>query len=85
MPAITMTSSPFSPEEHALLCAFARGETHLRNEAITVYDRALRQGAFQAFAHCAAVRFMSEVVAPVPDLMLRARYRQELLAERVLA
>lgn len=60
-------------------------------ERLAVYalangDRAALPAAAAAFERCGAscedspeMRFMSEVLAPVPDLLLRARYRRDLL------
>lgn len=63
--------------ERATIRAFADGETTRRDEAVAAYRRVAQGGGLNT---CAAMRFMSEVLNPVPDLGLRARYRQELLA-----
>jgi hypothetical protein len=45
-----------------------------RVDAVLAYQRGLRNGEVNKGVH---MRFMSEVCAPVPDLVLRARYRTE--------
>lgn len=48
-----------------------------REPAIEAYERGLRLGELNASPH---MRFMAEIVAPVPDLYLRSMYRCEVVA-----
>jgi len=70
-------------EEKDTIRRFARGETELREKAIAIFYRALRDGTWQSAMKekesktKTMLLFMSEVDAKVPDLMLRAKYREQ--------
>lgn len=64
--------------EREIIRRFAAGDTSLREEAIRIHRLHLRlSGVRRGDAH---FNFMSEVDNKCPDLMLRARYRREVLA-----
>lgn len=62
--------------EKAVIAGFASGDNDLREEAVTVYLRHLKTADKQDVY----MSFMREVVTPVPDLLLRAQYRQKILS-----
>lgn len=63
--------------ERNLITRFAAGDTSLRDEAIRIHRLHLRlYGVRRDDAH---FNFMSEVDNKCPDLMLRSRYRKQVL------
>lgn len=63
--------------EREIIRRFAGGERALFDEAVRIYRNNIRQYGLQhGDAH---FDFMSEVDCPVPDLLLRARYRRRVL------
>ena len=48
-----------------------------RGDAVAAYERGLRAGELHKSLH---MNFMSEVCAPVPDLLLRSMYRRQVSA-----
>jgi hypothetical protein len=66
--------------ERATIIKFAQGDKTLREQAIAIYRDTLRKyGEWND----PLLNFMSEVDNPVPDLGLRARYRQRVKAMRL--
>ena len=57
---------------------FASGASGLRASAIEAHRRNIPAVGVRGNVH---MRFMAEVDNPVPDLVLRARYREDLLKE----
>ncbi|KUE86362.1 hypothetical protein ASL20_23125 [Cupriavidus necator] len=47
--------------------------------AQAAFDRAVREHGADS---CVELQFMAEVLAPVPDLLLRSRYRAAVLKQR---
>lgn len=63
--------------EREVIKRFAAGDTSLREEAIRIHRLHLRlSGVKRDDAH---FNFMSEVDNKCPDLMLRARYRSQVI------
>ncbi len=67
-----------SPEDRDVIRQYAGGKFALREEAVLAYRKELRNpsGNRTQDPH---MKFMAEVDNEVPDLALRARYRQEVL------
>lgn len=59
-----------------LLAAAPSYHGPLRRPAIKAYERGLAAGELHKSPH---MNFMSEVLAPVPDLMLRSMYRKKVV------
>lgn len=59
-------------DEKEIIQHFAMGEIHLRKDAIEIHRRNLPDN------QTPEMLFMSEIDNPCPDLILRARYRDEI-------
>lgn len=68
----------FTEIERDAICALARGDKTQLEVAIAAFNRAAPGHGIES---CAELKFMAEVLAPVPDLMLRSKYRAELLKQ----
>ena len=75
-----------SVDEHAKIREFANGSsyhTDLRGTMEAIYQNELRHHASRPLnnrgpvLYCVAMKFLSEVFAPVPDLYLRRQYRKK--------
>lgn len=67
-------ASELSTEEKEVIKRFANGDESVRDDAISLYrDFVFRSGVSRGTPF---LNFMSEVDTPVPDLGLRARYRE---------
>ncbi|MGK8198488.1 hypothetical protein [Burkholderia cepacia] len=67
-----------SDAERAAIRAVASGDKTQLAEARTAFDRAAPKHSVDA---CVELQFMAEVLAPVPDLLLRSRYRAAVLKQ----
>jgi len=72
------SDSVLSDSDRILIERFAAGDETLRGRAIDAYRRALSAGPGQG-PH---MRFMAEVDNAMPDLLLRAQYRQALTTRK---
>jgi len=62
--------------ERAAICRVAAGDKAFLDDARAAFHRAAPKHSIEA---CVELQFMSEVLAPVPDLLLRAKYRKAVL------
>ncbi|RQQ47603.1 hypothetical protein [Burkholderia stagnalis] len=62
--------------EEAAIRAVALGEKAQLDAARAAFDRAAPKYGIDA---CVELQFMSEVLAPIPDLLLRSKYRAAVL------
>lgn len=73
------TSKPMpvllASEDDSIIRRFAAGEIALRDQAIAIHRRYIKICGVRGNA---AMEFMAEVDNPIPDLMLRATYRDRL-------
>jgi len=67
-----------SDAERAAIHSVASGERSQLAEATAAFERAALEHDVEA---CVELKFMSEQLAPVPDLTLRARYRKAVLVQ----
>lgn len=58
----------------------AAGDRSARDEAQSIYERHVREWVHGG-RQCVAMCFLSEVFTPCPDLLLRARYRAQLIGQ----
>ncbi|WP_175958385.1 hypothetical protein [Burkholderia sp. BCC0405] len=65
-----------SEDERAAIRAVAFGDKTQLAVARAAFDRAAPKHGVDA---CVELQFMAEVLAPVPDLLLRSRYRAAVL------
>lgn len=65
-------------EEVEIITRFARGDLEAKDEAIAIYRR--HRWTSDPWANI-YLGFMSEVDTPVPDLALRARFRDSIMNE----
>lgn len=76
--AKTKTKEKEIPQaEFETIKAFAAGDSSLRAKAIEIHRKHLKSSDLH---NTPAMRFMSEIDHPCPDLMLRNQYRKALLA-----
>jgi hypothetical protein len=68
--------------ERLAIRAVAGGDRSQLDAASRAFDRAV---PLHGVASCIELQFMAEVLAPVPDLVLRSQYRKALLQESVRA
>jgi hypothetical protein len=71
-------SNVLTTEERAAIRALAAGDKSQLPVAKAAFDRALPMHGINA---CIELQFMSEVLAPVPDLLLRANYRAAVIKQ----
>lgn len=64
--------------ERDAIRALARGDKTQSGAARAAFDRAAPKHGIES---CVELRFMAEVLAPVPDLMLRSQYRAAFLKQ----
>jgi hypothetical protein len=64
--------------ERNAIRAVAGGDQTLVAKARAAFDRAAPRHGVES---CVELRFMAEVLAPVPDLMLRSQYRAAVLKQ----
>ncbi|WP_112178195.1 hypothetical protein [Paraburkholderia unamae] len=64
-------------ERAAIRAVAAQDKTQL-DAARAAYDRAASKHGVDS---CVELQFMSELLAPIPDLMLRSRYRAAVLSK----
>ncbi|WP_334043580.1 hypothetical protein [Burkholderia ambifaria] len=64
--------------ERSAIRAVASGDREQLDVARAAFNRAAPKFGVSA---CAELQFMSEVLAPVPDLLLRSQYRAALLKQ----
>lgn len=69
-----------SENDEAIIRAFANGENPRRSEAIDIYRRYYKAWG-PRYGTNIFMDFMSEVDCPVPDLLLRARFRMKILGK----
>ncbi|TES99623.1 hypothetical protein [Burkholderia cepacia] len=67
-----------SETERAAIRAVAAGDKARLPDARAAFDRASRTHGVEA---CVELQFMAEVLAPVPDLLLRSQYRAAVLRQ----
>ncbi|WP_232357645.1 hypothetical protein [Burkholderia pseudomallei] len=72
-------SAILSGAEEAAIRAVASGDRSSLDAARVAFDRA---APIHGVAACVELQFMAEVLAPVPDLLLRANYRAAVLKDR---
>lgn len=63
--------------DFAVVRRLAEGDHSAREAARAVYDKHLESGRL---SNSPEMNFLSEVFAPVPDFLLRANYRRQVLA-----
>jgi len=64
-------------EEKKIIRDFAAGEVMLREKAVSIFYKYLREQL-----HSTEMLFMSEIESPVPDLALRSQFRAQLVRNR---
>ncbi|MCA7888557.1 hypothetical protein LGM58_35840 [Burkholderia contaminans] len=64
--------------ERDAILAVARGDKTYLPRAREAFDRAAPRYGVES---CVELQFMAEVLAPVPDLMLRSQYRAAVLKQ----
>lgn len=67
-------------DERAAIRSVAAGDKVKLPEARAAFIRAAQEHSVDA---CVELQFMAEVLAPIPDLLLRRRYRQAVLDQPV--
>ena len=68
-----------SAERRAAIRAYAAKEPNSKAAAVTAYYDALEDDVDRSDPH---MLFMSETISRMPDLVLRARYRKEVLESK---
>jgi hypothetical protein len=71
-----------TPEEMKCIEGFAGGDKSLRDKAIDIYRRHVREWVTGGKKGSPHLDFMSEVDSPCPDFGLRARYRFDVMFGR---
>ncbi|WP_020203540.1 hypothetical protein [Cupriavidus sp. WS] len=66
--------------ERTAIRGLAAGDKAQLETARVAYDRAAREHGIDS---CVELQFMAEVLAPVPDLLLRSQYRAAVLKQPV--
>ncbi|UEC05428.1 hypothetical protein [Burkholderia vietnamiensis] len=72
-------SAILTDTEQTAIRAVASGDRSSLDAARAAFDRA---APIHGVAACVELQFMAEVLAPVPDLLLRANYRAAVLKQR---
>ncbi len=72
------TITEMSKQHSVVIRDFAGGETHLRQEAISIHRHYIPHLGVRGTPE---MRFMAEIDNPCPDLGLRSQYRRELVGE----
>jgi hypothetical protein len=80
-PVTPATAVMMTQEERRVVRRFAQGDDSLADRALEAYRSARGRGV--SLGSEAAMRFMSEVDHPVPDLGFRAMMRREVAATTV--
>ena len=66
-------------DEKRIIMSFAQGQRVLRDEAVAIYGKHVRDWVTGGRPRCPYMGFMSEVDNLCPDLGIRAHYRAALI------
>lgn len=73
-------STILTDAERVAIRGLASGDKTQLEAAQGAFDRAARQHGVDS---CVELQFMAEVLAPVPDLLLRSQYRAAVLKQAI--
>ncbi|WP_082079972.1 hypothetical protein [Cupriavidus basilensis] len=73
-------STILTEAERVAIRGLASGDKARLEAAQAAFDRAAQQNGVDS---CVELQFMAEVLAPVPDLLLRSRYRAAVLKQPI--